>query len=68
MPKAGSKEQIKMAATPYRQLLGSLLHICQISRGDIAGALQILSRFGKNPAIALWPLRIAASRAQWGLC
>ena len=54
MPKAGSKEQIKMAATPYRQLLGSLLHICQISRGDIAGALQILSRFGKNPAIVHW--------------
>ena len=54
MPDEGSQEQKEMRNVPYRQLLGSLNYIAGISRGDIAGALSVLSRYAVNPGHAHW--------------
>jgi len=41
-------------ATPYRQLVGSLLHLSNTVRPDICYATGYLSRYMHNPTNALW--------------
>lgn len=41
-------------ATPYRQLIGSLLHLANTVRPDIAFAVGYLSRFMHRPTTQLW--------------
>lgn len=43
-----------MSKIPYRELIGSLLFIAQISRPDISFAVNLLSRFNGNPGAAHW--------------
>ena len=43
------KEKADMAKLPYRQIIGSLRHLEQWTRPDIATALNVLSSFQANP-------------------
>ena len=53
-PAEGSTEQLRMLKVPYRQLLGSLLYISEVTRGDISAAINVLSRFSNNPGSTHW--------------
>lgn len=35
---------------PYRELIGSLLFLCSLTRPDIAFAVNVLSRYVNNPS------------------
>ena len=52
-PEIGSDEWHTMQKVGYRRLLGCLLYACEI-RGDIAFAVNKLSRFASNPAMVHW--------------
>ena len=54
MPEPGSEEHLEMKDIPYRNLLGSLNYISEITRGDIQGAVSVLARFACNPAMVHW--------------
>ena len=54
MPEPGSEEHLEMKDIPYRNLLGSLNYISEITRGDIQGAVSVLARFACNPALVHW--------------
>ena len=43
-----------MQKVPYRNLLGSLGYIAQITRGDIAFAVNKLAAFSNNPGKVHW--------------
>jgi hypothetical protein len=43
-----------MATVPYREAVGSLMHVMVCSRPDIACAVGVLSRFLHNPGRAHW--------------
>ena len=47
-------EQIVMNRTPYRELVGCLLHLSNMTRPEIAFAAGYLSRFMQNPGPAHW--------------
>ena len=53
MPEVGSEEHNHMRTVPYRELLGSLMYATNV-RGDISGAVNILSRFASNPGRVHW--------------
>ena len=48
----GEVEQMKR--TPYRQLVGCLLHLANTTRPDLSFAAGYLSRFMSNPGLAHW--------------
>lgn len=53
-PQKGSEEAIKMEEVPYRNLVGALLYIAQLTRPDIAVAVNKLSRYVANPGLKHW--------------
>ena len=53
-PEPGSEEHKYMQKVPYRNLLGSLGYIAQITRGDIAFAVNKLAAFSNNPGKVHW--------------
>ena len=53
-PSPGSPEYEHMEKVPYRNLLGSLGYIAQITRGDIAFAVNKLAAFSSNPGKVHW--------------
>jgi len=53
-PSPGTPEHEYMEKVPYRNLLGSLGYIAQITRGDIAFAVNKLAAFSSNPGKAHW--------------
>ena len=48
------EKQERMDRTPYRQLVGSLLHLANTTRPDIAYTTSFLSRFLENPGQEHW--------------
>lgn len=48
------EEQMEMSKIPYRQLVGSLLFIAQISRPDINFIVNLLSRYCENSGMSHW--------------
>jgi hypothetical protein len=62
-----------MSTVPYREAVGSLMHVMVCTRPDIACAVGILSRFLHNPGRAHWSgvqrvLRYLKRTKSWGLC
>jgi hypothetical protein len=49
-----SAERTAMADKPYRELIGSLMHLMVCTRPDIANAVSILSRFLQDPGAYHW--------------
>jgi len=47
-------EKAEMAAVPYRQLIGSLMHLAIYTRPDIMHAVTKLSQFNTNPGRIHW--------------
>lgn len=47
-------ERKQMENVPYRQAVGCIAHLAQVSRPDIAYALSVVSRFNNNPGQAHW--------------
>ena len=47
-------EKALMATKPFRQLLGSLRHLCDVSRPDLAQSVSAVSRFAHNPGPVHW--------------
>ena len=54
MPAMGSKDRRTTQNAPYHNLLSSLLHISDITRPDIAVAMNNLSRFTSDPTAVHW--------------
>jgi hypothetical protein len=48
------KEATRMARTPYRQAIGSLMYLAVATRPDITFAVSLLLRFLENPSNAHW--------------
>jgi hypothetical protein len=44
-PKMNSEEWKEMQLVPYRETIGSLTHICRMTRPDIAYAVSVASRY-----------------------
>jgi hypothetical protein len=55
------EEKKKMAAYPYRELVGSLMYLAQCTRPDLAYATAKLGQFSSNPGMPHW---IAAKSAE----
>jgi len=53
-PQPGSSEWISMQKVPYRETIGSLIHISRHTRPDISLAVGICSRYTNNPGKAHW--------------
>lgn len=52
-----SEQEIKeMKSKPYKELVGSLLYLSQITRPDLSFAASALSQFCSNPGITHWQL------------
>ena len=51
---ADKTEAARMAKTPYRQAIGSLMYAAVATRPDIAFAVSTLSQFLENPGEAHW--------------
>ena len=47
-------ERKVMSRTPYRQIVGCILHLANTSRPDIAFAASYLSRYMQDPGISHW--------------
>ena len=47
-------ERMEMARIPYREAIGSLLYVAQISRPDIYYAVHVLSQYNSNPGKEHW--------------
>lgn len=58
------EERESMGKIPYKECIGSLLFIAQISRPDISFGVNLLSRYCENPGKVHW---IAAKRILWYL-
>ena len=48
------EEKEKMSKKPYRELIGSLIYLVQLTRPDIAAAVYTCSKFLNNPGIEHW--------------
>jgi hypothetical protein len=53
-PEPGSKEAAFMTTIPYRECIGSLIHIMKSSRPDIGYPVGVLSRYLHNPSEQHW--------------
>jgi Reverse transcriptase (RNA-dependent DNA polymerase) len=51
---ADKTEAMRMAKTPYREAIGSLMYACVATRPDISFAVSTLSQFLENPGEAHW--------------
>jgi hypothetical protein len=51
---ATKEQQADMELVPYRQVVGSLLHIANRTRPDIAHAVGVAARFSHNPGRVHW--------------
>lgn len=47
-------EKLEMGKIPYREAIGSLLYLAQITRPDINYAVNLLSRYSTNPGKGHW--------------
>jgi hypothetical protein len=66
-------EKSDMATVPYREAVGSLMHLMVCTRPDLACAIGILSRYLHNPGRAHWlavqrVLRYLKRTRSFGLC
>ena len=53
-PSTAEEEQQEMSRTPYLEAIGSLLHLSNLTRCDIAFAVGQASRYSNNPGKAHW--------------
>ena len=53
-PSADSREAKQMETIPYRETVGSLIHIMRCTRPDIAYAVSVVSRYMHNPNMSHW--------------
>ena len=51
---ANLPEKISMMRTPYREAVGSLMHLMVCTRPDIANSVGVVSRFLENPGPKHW--------------
>ena len=49
-----AEEKAEMSKCPYRQIVGSLLHLAKVARPDIAHAVSSCARYCNNPGKAHW--------------
>lgn len=46
---SSEEEKLELSKIPYREAVGSLIHIAQGTRPDISHAVNMVSRFSNNP-------------------
>jgi hypothetical protein len=66
------EERDRMATIPYRELVGSLIHLVNCTRPDLAFTVSVLSRFCSNPGQTHWEaalncLKYLKGTWDWGL-
>ena len=65
-------EMLAMKKVPYKELIGSLSYIAQVTRPDISFAVAKLGRFASNPGVSHWTaakrvLRYLKGTSDYGL-